>query len=130
MKREGELKSAFTTAIKDVPGFYMLHFASRAAPDRVIIGGGRSSYWEFKHGTPSFESPGDQELMCMRIASADYCRYVIWQENVQGHGQRTLVVHPREVFERKGWSFTPEAWCVGYDHHWLVRYIRSIHDCR
>jgi hypothetical protein len=126
-KREGELKSAFRAILKDVPGFYMLQLASRAAPDRLIIGAGRSTFWEFKHGTPSFDSPGDQELMCCRLAMAGYCRYVVWQESSKGFGQRTMIVHPEIIRKRDGWSLTPEAWCRDYNHHWLVNFILQVH---
>lgn len=128
-KREGELKSAFTQEMKlRLPGFYMLQHASRAAPDRSITGNGRTTMWEFKHGTPDFESHGDQELMCRRLSVAGYCRYVIWQESLRGNDQITMIVHPKTVFERKGWNLTPEAWCVGFDHRWLVNFVKKIHE--
>lgn len=127
-KREGELKSAFTQCMKDhLPNYYMLLLASRGAPDRAIVGNGQTTWWEFKHGTPSFESPGLQELTCMRLAEAGYCRYVLWMEDAKGRGKRTLIVRPKVVYERSGWSFTPEAWCLDFDMYWLVRYVASIH---
>jgi len=128
MKREGELKSAFGTELKRLPGFYMFQIATAGWPDRGIVGAGRTTFWEFKHGTPDFDSPGNQELTCQRLAlHGGWCRYVVWQENAKGVGQRTLIVHPREVAGRSNWNLQPESWCVGYDHRWLVNKIREAH---
>src|SRR5687767_12677501 len=109
LKREAELKAAFRREMRQrLPGFLMLAYASAGAPDREIIGAGITTRWEFKHGTPDFLSHGDQELMCMRLAAAGHCRYVIWQESRAGLRQRTMIVHPRAVHAR---SLTPEAFC-------------------
>lgn len=123
-KREGELKSAFYSQMSQVPGYYILSFSTRAAPDRAVFGNGKITTWEFKHGTPAFVSPGDQELMCARLATAGHCRYVIWQEPQE----RTLVAHPMMVMQRDGWKITPEAWCNGFDIKWLVDYVRRTHE--
>lgn len=124
MKHEAALKSAFGALLSQQPSFYMLQLATRAAPDRLIVGNGHATFWEMKHGTPGFVSPGDQELMCNRLATAGYCRYVIWQESSRGEDQRTLVVHPRAVLDK---SMVPEAWCNGFDHQWLVRFVLRRH---
>lgn len=131
MKREGDLKSKFTAAMPD--GYYLLRFASRAAPDRCIFGNQQTTLWECKHGTPGFDSPGDQELMCMRLARVVYCRYVLWLENPDGSNKTTLIVHPRVIAERKSkrdrhWMDDAEAFCVGHDMRWLVNYVRGIHE--
>jgi hypothetical protein len=109
------------------PTFLVLLQATAGAADRAIVGNGATTWWEFKHATPTFDSPGNQELMCMRLALQGYCRYVIWQEARSGYGRRTLIVHPREVHTRASWKVVPEAFCVGYDHRWLVRYIQKVH---
>ena len=125
MKREGELKSAFTKELKrQLPDFYVLQYATSGAPDREIVGAGVTTRWEMKHATPDFVSPGDQELMCCRLAVAGHCRYVIWWENAQGIGQRTMIVHPNRVLDQ---SLVPEVWCQGHDHRWLVQQIRMAH---
>jgi len=80
--------------------------------------------WEFKHATPDFDSPGLQELTCMRLAASGHCRYVIWQESRHGSGKRTLIVHPDKVHDK---SLVHEDACVGFDHRWLVEYIRKAH---
>jgi hypothetical protein len=129
MKREASLKSAFFKELAhQCPNFYTLRHHTRAAPDRSITGGGRTTFWEFKHGTPHYESPGDQELMCMRLAIAGYCRYVLWWETAKGVGQRTMIIHPRQMHDRVGSFPLAEAWCSGYNHRWLVHYIRGIHE--
>lgn len=129
MKREAELKSAFSQTLRRrLPTFYTLLLASAGAPDRAIIGAGKTSWLEFKHATPSFRSPGLQELTCMRLAIAGYCRYVIWYETAKGNGQRTMIVHPKVVHERTSWQLTPEAWTMGFDHEWLVEQIRKVHE--
>lgn len=129
-KREGELKAAFGRELKRVlPTFYVLLHSTGGAPDRSITGGGKTTLWECKHGTPDFESQGNQELLCERLSVAGYCRYVIWQEDAHGGGKRTMIVHPRGVRLRSGWHVVPEAFCVGYDMLWLVRYIAKVHGC-
>lgn len=127
-KREAELKSAFFKALAGVlPRFYVLQYATAGAPDRSIVGAGKQTNWEFKHATPDFDSPGNQELMCQRLAVHGHCRYVVWQEHADGQFQRTLIVHPREVAGRQSWNLQPEEWTSGFDHAWLVERIRRAH---
>jgi hypothetical protein len=128
MKREAQLKSAFLKELtKQFPSYLILQYATLGAPDREIVGGGRSSRWEFKHGTPSIQSQGAQALACARLAAADHCRYVIWQETTTGIGHRTLIVHPLRVLDG---TLTPEIWTTGYDHRWLVEQVRKYHEFR
>lgn len=127
-KREAELKRAFTAKMKLLlPDFIMLQYSTAGAPDRSITANGRTTTWEFKHGTPQFKSPGIQELLCMRLAMEGHCRYVIWQE-WQGI-ERTLIVHPRAVHHRTGWDLhlVAEALCGGFDMRWLVEQVRRAH---
>ncbi len=124
-KREAEFKSNFGKELKRrYPAFYILLFSTRGGPDRIVIGNKRYSMWEFKHATPGFESPGDQELMCMRLNVAGYCRYVIFYENQDQH---TLIVTPKAVHERKGWKLEPEHITAGFDIPWLVRHVAWVH---
>lgn len=125
-KREGELKSAFSKEFKkQLPHFLVLFHSSRAAPDRSITGGGRTSFFEFKHGTPNFETHGDQLLMCRRLAAHGFCRYVIWEE--KDGVKRTLVIHPERIHDG---TMVSEDWCGGFDHKWLTSYIKKIHSKR
>lgn len=126
MKREAELKSKFGQELKrQLPGFYVLQYSTNGAPDREIIGAGVSSRWEMKHATPDFASPGDQELMCCRLAVAAHCRYVVWWE--RGIIQKTMIVHPRKVMGRTSWDLEAESFCVGFDMRWLVEQVRKVH---
>jgi hypothetical protein len=125
-KREGELKSLFRKELKrQAPSFMLLAYATNGAPDIEVVGCGRTSRWEGKHATPHFDSPGDQQLCCARLAAAGHCRYVIWKEH-RGIEQ-TLIVHPRTVMDRDGWDLIPEAWCVGFDMRWLVEQVLKEH---
>lgn len=128
-KREAELKSKFGVELKrQLPGFLVLRYETNGAPDREIVGLGVTTRWEAKHATPDFRSPGDQELMCMRLAAAAHCRYIFWHE--RNGIQRTLIVHPRQVHDRDGWSLIPEAWCTGFDMKWLVQQVAKAHLCQ
>ena len=123
-KREAALKSAFFREFAQYfPHYYVLKHSNRAAPDCAIHGAGHVTTWEFKHGTPTFETKGDQVLFCMRLAVANHCRFVIWQEKADGN-QRTMIVHPRMVHEG---NLVPDAACVGFDHRWLVEQVRKAH---
>jgi hypothetical protein len=126
-KIEGELKARFTKELKlRLPGFVTLQYSTAGAPDRSIVGAARQTNWEFKHGTPAFRSPGNQELECMRIAAAGHCRYVIWQEVAEV--KKTIIAHPRDVFNRDGgWDIPAIAWCVGHDMRWLVEHVKREH---
>lgn len=127
-KREAELKAAFTKELhRQLPGFISLLQATAGAPDRSITGAGRTTHWEFKHATPTFDSPGLQELLCMRLAHAGYCRYVFWWEGATGIGQRTMIVTPKNVHERQNWLLVPEEVTPGFDHRWLVKFIGQVH---
>ncbi len=128
-KREGELKSALTAELKlFLPQAVILLFGTAGAPDRGIVLAGRMSMWEFKHGTPNFESPGLQALTCSRIAAQGvHCRYVIWQEATTLDSQRTIIVHPRTILDRNGWAVPYESRCEGFNMKWLVDQIRKVH---
>lgn len=121
------MKFFFTSEMKrQAPGFLLLQYSTNGAPDRSILGMGLQSNWEFKHGTPDFESPGDQELVCCRIAARAHCRYVIWQEI--GDLQKTMIVHPNHIRNRTSYrGFTVEDFCIGFDMRWLVSKVMEAH---
>jgi hypothetical protein len=129
MKREAELKAKFRRKLHEVlPNFMLLEYTTAGAPDRSIVGGGRQTNWEFKHATPDFDSPGIQELECMRLSAAGHCRYVIWQESSKGGGRRTLIVRPFDIHTRTNCrSLLSEDWCVDFDMGWLVEQVRKAH---
>jgi len=127
-KIEGELKRQFTEELRRLaPGFLVLQYSTAGAPDRSIVGIGRQTNWEFKHATPSFDSPGNQELECTRIAAAGHCRYVLWHQ--VGDAKKTLIVHPKDVLRRDhgDWNIPSMAMCVGHDMRWLVEYVMKEH---
>jgi len=128
-KREGELKAGAMSEVRRLrPAYQILLLATAGGPDRVIVGDARTTFWEFKHGTPDFESQGNQELCCRRLAAQGaYCRYVIWQENADGFGQRTMIVHPDMIARREGSRVVPETFCTGFNHAWLARQILWAH---
>lgn len=129
-KREGELKSAFGKCLKELlPSFYLFEIATAGMPDRGIAGAGRTTYWEFKHGTPEIDSPGNQQLMCMRLDHACYCRYVIWQEDALGGNPRTMIIRPAALHRVNGNinKIVPELVTHGFDHTWLVKRILEAH---
>ena len=128
-KREGELKSELFKLMNGIyPGFIVHQIATAGFPDRAVTGRGKTTFWEFKHGTPEFDSIGLQELSCTRLAFVSFCRYVIWQETATE--QRTLIVHPRDVKERTSWKVVPESFCLGFDLKWLVNQIVKEHGVR
>lgn len=123
MKREAELKAAFMRELsRQCPQFIVLHYLSAGAPDREIVGHGITTRWEMKHCTPGYISHGIQELICMRLAVEGHCRYILWKEN--GEERQTLIVHPKDVHFKTG---VVEASCDGFNHTWLVDYVRKEH---
>lgn len=124
MRNESSLKSALMEQIKlQLPRFVALrHEDVRTAgiPDLSLTGMGRTSWWEFKHGTPDFDSTGIQELTMLRLAGSGFARYVIWQE--RNGILRTLVVHPKHVDD-----LMAEESCIGFDHRFLVGYMKQVH---
>lgn len=124
MHDESGLKSALLKQMKILlPGFVVLAHSERVrsgVPDWSVTGAGRTTWWEFKHSAPDFMSHGIQELTCLRLAAAGYCRYVVWEE--RNGIKRTLIVHPKHLKD-----LTSETWCVMFDHRWLVNEIRKAH---
>jgi len=125
-KRENELKSRSVEALrKAAPSFVVqVHQQIRhsGTPDISVDGNRVGSWWEFKHATPGFESHGLQELTCLRLAAATYCRYIIFYENADGVDKRTLIVHPKRVHD-----LFPEAFTLGHDHAWIAEFIKKVH---
>lgn len=123
-KRESSLKSAFFQELKrQLPDYRVLQYSTAGAPDRSIVGDGFQSNWEFKHATPGFVSHDNQELLCMRLAKAGHCRYVLWIE-FKGV-QQTRIVHPTVIHQHE--DYVGEACCAGFNHRWLVDYIQQVH---
>lgn len=109
-----------------LPGFVIFKHSDRARigiPDFSIIGRNFTSWWEVKLADPDFDSVGIQELTCLRLAVAGYCRYIIFDYSVPAH-PTTSIVHPKDL---KNWKRAREKMSVGLAYHMLSQHIRSIH---
>lgn len=133
-RREGELVEALLSVMTDLaPGLLVFkHQDVRECghPDWSVSGGGRTSWWEFKHGVPSFDAHGLQLLTCRRLARASFCRYVIWQESARGDAQRTLIVHPEMVHRARThgtWDFEAERASEGLNFAFVADFILGVH---
>ena len=133
-KREDEIRSAFmevATAALRPRGFVLLRHEdvrTGGIPDLSSTGLGRTRWWEFKHGTPYFKSPGNQELMMMRLSVHGYARYIIWRETPDEVS--TSIVKPVEIFRRGRQGqreFFADHRIDAHDHHWLVEHILRAH---
>jgi len=126
-KHESELKSKLLEKFRVMmPGFVQMShedFRQVGHPDWSVTGFARTSWWEFKHGTPNFESHGRQELTMLRLAAAGYSRYVIWHENADSTNKRTLIVHPTKIKDLE-----PEDWCTGFDFNFILSVMRKAHQ--
>lgn len=125
-RREAELKSALLAEMKLIVPSYVVqtheNVRRSGQPDWSVTAHGRDSWLEFKHGTPHFDSQGLQELTMLRLAAAGFARYVIWQENADGTGKRTMIVHPKNIGD-----LGPEEWRVGFDNRFIIEYLRKRH---
>lgn len=136
-KRESEFKAALAKRVTSLlPGWVRFGHADLrpGVPDWSLTGLGATSWWEFKHATPMFESRGHQELMCLRLEGAGRCRYVIWAENADGTNQRTLIVRPRafRFAPRHGLlrdvrEIDVEATFAGFEHDSVIQWIKKFH---
>ena len=123
-KQESTLKGNLMTHLRAMKGYLPIRHedvSTSGIPDISITGYNFTSWLEVKHATPSFKSPGIQELMCLRLAAAGHCRYLIYYE--KGAIKRTLIIHPKHLKDLQ-----PEAFCIGFDHEFVVDYIRQIHE--
>lgn len=127
-KRETPLKAALMKVMRtELPRFVVMRHEDRwtsGIPDFSVDGAGRTSWYEVKHADPEFDSEGIQELTCLRLAVASYCRYVIYYENKDGAEKRTMIVHPKHLH-----ALIPEASVPGYSHAFVAAYIRRVHGC-
>jgi len=127
VKREAQLKALLVAKVKELlPPFVVIAHTETfraGVPDLSITGGGRTTWWECKHGTPGFASTGIQELTCLRLAIAGYCRYIIWSEAYDGTDKQTLIVHPRKLKDVE-----PELSFSSYNMTKLVDLIAKIHQ--
>src|SRR5262245_1934486 len=90
-------------------------------PDLSTTGFGRTCWWEFKHGTPNFQSTGIQELTMLRLARNGFARYVIWREEADGSEKQTHIVHPKDLKALAGIMTT------GFSMDFVVDYMLRLH---
>ena len=125
-KRESELKAALMRELRaQLPGYVHLRHEDRFTsghPDISITGCGRTTWLEAKHATPKFDSDGIQELTMLRLAAAGSAYYVIWHE--KNSVKKTMIVHPKHLHD-----LMPETFCVGFDHKFIVEYVKKVHQC-
>jgi hypothetical protein len=121
-KYKGQLMETFREQLPRFVAIRHENTAHSGTPDISIDGMGKCSWLEVKHGTPNFDSDGRQELLCLRLAGANFCRYVIYHEDAQGNNKRTLIVHPKNLRD-----LIPETFCVGFNHQFVVDYIKKRH---
>ena len=132
-KQETPITAAFFERFEELHPkseyFVMTHQDVRKSgyPDRSIHGYGHSTFWEFKHATPNFSSPGLQEITCARLAVHTYCRHVLFVETETE--RRIMIAHPREVFQKHGKlkRIAAEVEFDGHDFDKLAAFIHAIH---
>jgi hypothetical protein len=92
-------------------------------PDLSISGNGATSWWEFKHATPSFEYKGVQHDTMLRLAlQSHHARYIVYWETASGLAMRTMIVHPADIA-----TLDTDYSTKGHDHGFVVDYIRNVH---
>lgn len=132
-KRETPLKIALLRVIQQQAGqdfLPLLHQQVRGhgMPDMTLTGHKRTSWWEIKHATPDFVSPGIQEHTCALLAQNGFCRYIIYFETLTL--QETWIVHPRYILGRHGKTAglpTLEYVFNGHDHKGVLKYMLGVH---
>lgn len=123
-KQESHLKSQFMElARKEMQKFVLFRhedFRTGGIPDLSVTGFLKTSWWEFKHGTPHFETKGIQELTMLRLAAVGFAFYIIFEET-ETH-KRTLIVHPRDIK-----AIVPAAFSLGFDYKFIIDFMKRIH---
>jgi hypothetical protein len=133
MKREASLKAALMLSLRQqLPGFVCQRHEERFTagwPDISVTGHRRTSFWEVKHGTPSWQSRGIQDLTMLRLARASFhARYIIYHE--QRGVKRTLIIRPELLHDVQPGHMRDDqidAQCPGFDHAWLTEHIKWVH---
>lgn len=135
-KQEAKLKSNLMIMLRQALPKYVLFrhedkFTS-GIPDISITGFAKTSWFEVKHATPDFDSPGIQELTMLRLAAAGFhARYIIFTEDKNGDFKKTFIIHPKyiKLFSQKD-GVAVEASCLDFNNKFLLEYIRGVHEGR
>jgi hypothetical protein len=96
--------------------------ATAGIPDLSCTYRRRTTWWEIKLAKPEFPSNGIQELTMLRLDSAGYARYIIFEDN-DGE-KRSYIVRPKNI---KNWKTDVEESWSGWDFESLVEFIRKAH---
>ncbi len=143
-KREDELKAALFVELRKLPKTFELlpiqDVRKSGTPDFTLNGIDKTTWWEVKHATPNFSSPGIQEIMCSRLARTSFCRYIIyvdgrvwWPTKIHEHDQFTVIVPPSHVFGHKGkldWQdmlYRADHFVRGFNHEKIAALIAGVH---
>jgi hypothetical protein len=127
-KQESKHKAAVMKILRQVPHYVALRHEdlfTSGIPDISLSGMRHTSWWEFKHATPKFESKGIQELTCKRLAAHGYrCHYVICYQ-VPNEDVMTYIVHPDKLHK-----FQTEAryWTDGINYKWIAKQMIDLHE--
>lgn len=132
-KRENELKAQSVAEVERQFGtlFFALPLQDvrkSGHPDVTFSAFDKTTWWEYKHATPRFRSPGIQEHICQRLAHTSYCRYVIYFEDKHSM-TRTAIYHPEDVAGCKGdlSCADPEIEWRGIAHAHVANFIYLAH---
>lgn len=127
MKREAQHKALFTKELARVaPDLMVLQLTTRGAPDRQVLGRGKVSFWEFKHATPSFEAPLQQQVVCAKIAQRGIpCFYVVFHESRLD--RCIYILQPEHVAEFLKGDFTHIEARLPYTMHALTKWVLGYH---
>jgi hypothetical protein len=122
------VKQLLTLAREELKGYVIQKHNDRAksgTPDISITGREFTSWWEVKYADPTFDSPGIQELTCMRLAVAGYCRYLIYDNRYSM--PTTGILHPNNIRNWTGKMDDYEWVRDGIAHKSFIEYVKTLH---
>lgn len=133
MKQENALKAACIRLLREKrPDWVIIphqEVREHGTPDISVTGNTRTTWWEFKHGTPAFLKDDNQELKCARLAREGFCRYIVYREGKDGLDRMTCIFHPLSVIHTFGRPDLHKAESIvdGFNHHFVTDYIIFMH---
>jgi hypothetical protein len=123
------VKQLLALAREELKGYVIQKHNDRAnsgIPDISVTGLGFTSWWEIKCANPMFDSPGIQELNCLRLAVAGFCAYIIYDYRDEKN-PNTHIVHPRHLKSWTNPNHHSASWS-GAAHSQLVARIGVLHS--
>ena len=123
---EGELTSECLKLLRaELIGYVILKLSDRftsGVPDVSIDGCLRHMWLEFKTGDRVKWENELQRLTCMRLERAGSCWIVMYEEVRMI--RRTCIIRPSFVMESG--KFTPHAFKVGFDHTFVLDFVKRM----